>query len=60
MEWKIEYENEVGANEAFSEWWTVTNGKRSFRCNKEDAEALFSFIQASENLAMLCETNPFT
>ena len=32
--WKIEYDNDTGwDDEGFSEWWTVTDGVHSFRCD---------------------------
>lgn len=37
MTWKIEYDNDTGpGDEGFWEWWTVTDGKRSFKCDSED------------------------
>jgi hypothetical protein len=39
--WIIEYGNNTGfEDEGFWEWWTVTNGARSFKCDSED-DALF-------------------
>ena len=33
----IEYDNSTGPyDEGFYEWWTVTNGTRSFKCNSEE------------------------
>lgn len=35
--WAIEYNNEVGhGNEWFAEWWTVSDGERSFTCKSQD------------------------
>lgn len=34
--WKVEYDNDTGPNdEGFSEWWTVTNGDKSFKSSSE-------------------------
>lgn len=34
--WRVEYGNDTGANdEYFYEWWTVTNGERSVKCDTE-------------------------
>jgi len=35
--WEIKYGNDTGLNdESFWEWWTVTDGKKSFDCKDED------------------------
>ena len=35
--WKVEYDNDTGhGDEGFWQWWDVTDGDRSFRCNSED------------------------
>ena len=32
--WKIEHGNDTGSNdEGIWEWWTVTNGDKSFKCD---------------------------
>lgn len=37
MNWRIEYENDVGPDDGgFWEWWTVTDGEKSFKCDKEE------------------------
>lgn len=37
MTWTIEYANDTGPNdESYWEFWTVTDGDRSFRCEHED------------------------
>lgn len=29
--WKVEYDNDTGPNdEGFCEWWTITNGEKTF------------------------------
>ena len=34
--WTIEYDNDTGPmDEGFWEWWTVTDGTKSFKCNSE-------------------------
>ncbi len=50
MKWTIEYENDTGpADEGFAEWWTVTNGIRSFRCiMQDDAKWLCELLNACE------------
>lgn len=36
MKWTIEYDNDTGSDdEGFSCWWTVTNGEKRFKCDKE-------------------------
>ncbi len=42
--WIKEYDNDTGNNnESFYEWWNVTDGEKSFRCNSErDADYLLS------------------
>lgn len=36
MKWRIEYDNDTGpSDEGFWEWWTVTDGTRSFKCDTE-------------------------
>lgn len=49
MKWKIEYDNDTGpGDEGFWEWWTVTDGTRSFKCNSEDdAKWLAETLNAS-------------
>ena len=44
--WKIEYDNDTGpGDEGFWQWWDVTDGNRSFRCNcKDDAEWLCNLL----------------
>lgn len=46
--WKIEYDNDTGSgDEGFWEWWTVSDGTRSFKCNSEDdAEWLAETLNA--------------
>lgn len=45
-EWKIVYDNDTGPeDESFWEWWSVTNGEKSFQCRSEmDAEWLLLII----------------
>ena len=44
--WTIEYDNDtVPMDEGFYEWWTVTNGTKSFKCGSEfDAEWLCDIL----------------
>lgn len=46
MKWEIEYDNDTGpSDEGFLEWWTVSDGARSFKCgSKEDAEWLCDML----------------
>jgi len=46
MKWRIENDNDTGSNdEYFVEWWNVTDGEKSFRCNTEaDANFLLSVL----------------
>ena len=48
--WVIEYDNDTGSsNEGFWEWWTVTNGEKSFKCDSEqDAQWLRSQLLMAE------------
>ena len=50
--WTIDYDNDTGPDDdGYWEWWTVTNGSRSFKCDsREDAEWLLTAILASETL----------
>lgn len=35
--WDVRYGNGTGTNDdSFREWWTITNGKKSFDCKNED------------------------
>lgn len=44
--WKIEYDNDTGpSDEGFWEWWTVTDGDKSFKCDDEaDAKWLCDLL----------------
>ncbi len=46
MKWTIDYDNDTGPrDEGFTEWWTVTDGDKSFRCViMEDAKWLCSVL----------------
>ena len=34
MKWKVDYDNDTGPlDEFFVEWWTVSNGTRTFKCD---------------------------
>lgn len=46
--WTIEYDNDTGSgDEAFWQWWTVTDGNLRFKCDaKEDAEWLAKRLNA--------------
>ena len=48
--YSITYENDVGPNdEGFWEWWTVSDGNRSFKCeSEEDAKWLSVTLEAVE------------
>lgn len=48
--WKIEYENDTGPNDGYYvEWWNVTNGKVTFRCEGEsEAQWLADLLQGIE------------
>ena len=44
-EWRIDYDNDSGNDDgAFWEWWTLTDGVRSFKC---DSEADAQWLQAA-------------
>ncbi len=47
MNWKIEYDNDVGPDDdGFWQWWTVTDGQRSFKCDtEEDAKWLLEKLK---------------
>ena len=35
--WRVEYENDTGANDdCYHEWWIITNGETSFTSMNED------------------------
>lgn len=34
--WIIEYTNDVTEDDAFSEWWIITNGEIAFQTDSED------------------------
>lgn len=46
MNWHIDYGNDTGPDDdGFWEWWEVTNGERTFKCDyKEDAEWLLNAL----------------
>ncbi len=48
--WKIEYDNDVGPNdEGFWEWWTVSNGERTFKTDsEEDAQWLSDLLKKAD------------
>lgn len=48
--WKIEYDNDTGPDdEGFWEWWTVTDGEKSFKCDVEaDAKWLLNLLNESK------------
>ena len=50
MNWIIENHNDVGPNDdGFWEWWTVSNGTRSFKCDSEgDAKWLAELLNAAK------------
>lgn len=47
--WRIEYDNDVGPDDGgFWEWWTVTDGTKSFKCDsKPEAEWLCAKLNAT-------------
>lgn len=58
--WKIEYDNDTGpGDERFWEWWTVTNGTRSFKCDNEaDAKWLAELLNAQIHLCPNTKDEP--
>lgn len=41
-DWRIDYDNDTGPGDGgFWEWWTVTDGNRSFRVDSSEADALW-------------------
>ncbi len=44
--WRIDYDNDTGNNDGgFWEWWTLTDGVRSFKCDSEaDAQWLHAAL----------------
>jgi hypothetical protein len=44
--WKIEWHNDVGPDdEGYWEWWEVSDGVKTFRCDSEDdAKWLLSIL----------------
>ena len=59
--WKITYDNDTGPDdEGFWEWWNVTDGKRSFKCDTEaDAKFLRDALLALVQPAVSEEMEPF-
>lgn len=58
MEWKINYENDVGWDDygSFWEWWNVTNGERTFKADtKSDAIWLCDFLNKHDDNAKIKE-----
>jgi hypothetical protein len=48
-QWKIVYDNDTGNDGGFWEWWTVTDGEKSFQCRSEaEAEWLFLIIAEAD------------
>lgn len=33
--WTVQYDNDAGPDGGFAEWWTVTNGEKSFTAHSE-------------------------
>jgi hypothetical protein len=53
MKWRIEYENDVGADgDGFWEWWEVTDGDRIFKTGTEsDAKWLCGLLNSHSRLS---------
>ena len=53
--WSIEYHNDVGPDDdAFWEWWTVSDGERTFRSDdEEDAEWLAERLRREDEQLVL-------
>lgn len=51
--WTIEYDNDTGPNDGgFWEWWTVTNGEKSFKSDdKGDAKWLAEVLNREDGNA---------
>lgn len=49
--WRVDYQNDTGPNDGgFYEWWEVTDGARTFKCDsEEDARFLFAILNKVEN-----------
>lgn len=49
--WQIAYDNDTGHDDGgFYEWWDVTDGNRSFRCDSEEAAYyLCDLLNETEN-----------
>jgi hypothetical protein len=43
--WEIEYDN--WGEDGFSEWWYVTDGEKSFKCDDEEDAKWLQYILAS-------------
>ena len=54
--WKKEYDNDVGPDDDyFIDWWAVTDGKRTFKCDtSEDADFLISVLKQPETEPVAC------
>ena len=46
MKWSVDYHNDTGTDdEGFWEWWTVSDGTKTFRCDsRKDAEWLADLL----------------
>lgn len=49
VEWRVEYDNDVGPNDVgFWEWWEVTNGKQVYKADTEhDAQLLCDLLNGA-------------
>lgn len=49
--WRVDYQNDTGPNDGgFYEWFEVTDGARTFRCDSEEAAYyLCDLLNETEN-----------
>lgn len=61
-EWRIEYDNDTGqSDESFWEWWSVTDGGKSYKCDDEaEAKWLCGLLNASTSDSAINQDNRAT
>lgn len=59
--WTKEYDNDTGPyDDYFKEWWNVTDGNRTYRCNNsDDADFLIAALAQPEPVACMVENDDY-
>ena len=57
--WLKDWDNDTGSRDSYyKEWWTISDGQRTFRCDKEaDADWLLETLRAAQLLSGLVGEN---